>query len=661
MSLKYVVEKADGSTSIRLTDDDIMSHTPVKTHTGVADLQATIKPHRELEPYAQRQDRLHVKWNGVTKWTGYLLDISHDKNGGRGRIEAVGIAKRLEETRPDYSSLGGPVSYSQIALSDAISDYWSRTPFNTVSVTPGSSDVVASGSEIQSASTGSQWLNISSIGGGVPAKVQNNRIEILQSAFTIEGEDFDSGTATGDPDALGAYSGGNAVRFDEVGDTADWTFTPAYDIPASAVGVQVRDDDHSDNTVEVEWSLNNSTLDTVPADINISLGWEDIGNGFYSNTSGYSGGDLQAGTTYTLTAECTSIGSSGVAYVVDVVCVYDNRYSYTFDNDNGGGGGYLDGPELYPDSVSVELDETTTSYNITAADVTTTWNDTSNQQAIAVSNDGGSSYLSSSNTASISKSFSGVGRTAQVKFTLSRYGSRSTATPKTGFNGQTVDDYSLKVDGDSTVVIDELELSRNHFDNLQKLHDYGDFIWVIQHDDKDISNLTVESFPRGAETKPAPPEFDNPKNQQPEIQSGAYYNAIYLEGALDSNGDRPSYEAVDTQAKDNDGRKISPGVLRDHSITTEAGAVFRAEALLSAAQSNNDLVGTITVPPVITDPGYSYPVDFGDGEKYKTCEEVRLTQSRDTHEAVFDFVARKGLSEDISDLKWNSRDLGDQV
>jgi len=63
-----------------------------------------------------------------------------------------------------------------------------------------------------------------------------------------------------------------------------------------------------------------------------------------------------------------------------------------------------------------------------------------------------------------------------------------------------------------------LTLRGNNFDNLQKLHDYGDFIYVIEHADYGSeSDLVVESFGRGQEvgTLRGPPELTDPGYARP--------------------------------------------------------------------------------------------------------------------------------------------------
>jgi len=181
--------------------------------------------------------------------------------------------------------------------------------------------------------------------------------------------------------------------------------------------------------------------------------------------------------------------------------------------------------------------------------------------------------------------FSGAGRRAQARVTLDGFGSgRTTASPTEGFNRQVITDFELRADLNDLTVIDELALRGNHFDNLQKLHDYGDFIYVIEHGDyTDESDLVVESFARGQETRPAPPAFDAPAALQPEVAAETYFNSVFLRGRERSDGTIPSAEVTDTDAVAADGRKITPGVLRDLSIGTSAGAQFRANALLARA------------------------------------------------------------------------------
>jgi len=224
-----------------------------------------------------------------------------------------------------------------------------------------------------------------------------------------------------------------------------------------------------------------------------------------------------------------------------------------------------------------------------------------------------------------------------------------------------VDNYTLDVDLNDLVVISRLELSRDHFSNLKTLHDYGDFRWVIEHDSGDVDTLTVRSFPRGAETRATPTAFTEVENKSPEVAAENYFNSVFLEGALQDDGTRPTAEVKDDDAIASDGREITPGVLRDQNISTEAGAQFRATSLLQTALANDELRGTISTFPTYVEPGYAYQVNFGSGPDTKTLESISITESAGSVSATYEFVTRTRLGETISTLKREGRDLGNQV
>jgi len=101
--------------------------------------------------------------------------------------------------------------------------------------------------------------------------------------------------------------------------------------------------------------------------------------------------------------------------------------------------------------------------------------------------------------------------------------------------------------------------------------------------------------------------------------------------------------------------------LRDQSISTEAGAAFRANALLQAALENDALRGTIDTYPSYVEPGFAYEIDFGQGPEFKTLESLSITESVGDVGATAEFVTREQLSETISNLKREGRNLGNQV
>ncbi|AFH21816.1 hypothetical protein OSG_eHP10_00030 [environmental Halophage eHP-10] len=313
---------------------------------------------------------------------------------------------------------------------------------------------------IQDAALSGEWDNITSNKTATdPLTTDNDELAVAQVCFTTEGEDFTN--ASGDVGISGdVYSDGQVRAVDTTGATIKWDFTPGYDIPAGELGIQVRDDDGgagtgSDGIAAFEWRFNGDLVDENPTTGgNFVLGWSDIAAGFYSGVA-WTSPALDAGTTYTISVECTDGGALGDQYGIDVLAPYDKRFESDlfFDDDNGGSGGYLDGPELFPSVVDVSFATATTRRNITEANFTSTWNDTSNNQYIELANDG-STFTRFNNADTGSVTFASPDKGVDTNIGLSRFGSRTTATPQQGFNGQAIQDWDLTANPDAVFTDD---------------------------------------------------------------------------------------------------------------------------------------------------------------------------------------------------------------
>jgi hypothetical protein len=660
--MSQTLELTNPSDTLSLDAGEIVAKDLEKIPTGIGTGRVEVPENDAIIPFVQRQDRVNYFVDGECVFTGYAVGYEGDDRTGRWTLRIDGIGKRLEETRPDYDSLGGSLTYTNIALDEALKDYWPRTPFSA-NVTDQTVDVVESDTLVQDADSDSEWTAITPLNTTDPIGVSGGELVVEQVAFTTEAEDA-SGNFT-NQEVTSDFSNGDGATIAFSDEDISFTFTPQVDIPASDLGLYLRFYAPTESP-RIDMELNGTSWQAVSDGAVISsLGWEDFteydaGTGETYISEG--GGNLEAGTTYTWQIDGNSATTTDAGFAVDVIAPLDDSYSFTFDNDNGGGGGFLDGPELYPTAVTVELASAGTAFNIGASNLDATLNDTSGGQAIAVSNDGGATYTTFNNTDSVDHSYTDAGREARIKFTLGRYGSRTTATPQQGYLGQAVDSFEHRVDLTDLVVIDELELSRNHFDNLKTLHNYGDFLWRIDHDDNsDLSTLNVESFPRGALVESTPEAFTNPENRTPEVAAETYFNTVYLQGRLRADGTRPTAEVQDQDAFNEDGREISPGVLRDPDIGTDAGAAFRANALLQTALNNNDLRGSITTYPVYEKPGSSYEVDWGNGPVEKTLERINIRESAGSLEATYEFVVKESLHEELTDLRRNSREQGNQI
>jgi hypothetical protein len=304
-------------------------------------------------------------------------------------------------------------------------------------------------------------------------------IEPVPTAFVQEAENADnSGTFTVSDSN---FSGGSGARHEQTNDRYEYRFTPQYDIPEEHVKVKVRSEllDSGASTDGIRWYLNGQEIWNIGGSNNWSLQWIDV-----ETLTDYSNGDLQAGTEYTVAVETDASVSNIKDYRMDVVAVYDERYSYFWDNDNGGSGGYLDGPQTKPDHVPVEFDIASSPYSVEGGRAELTIDDVTGDQAIHLSNDGGKNYpLTASNTDTYEADFSDAGSSLRLKVDLSRYGSRSDQTPQTGFKTQTLDAYTLKGD-----LVDAPITTNEYFEDsivsvLNQLANDGGFMWEVQGGD----------------------------------------------------------------------------------------------------------------------------------------------------------------------------------
>lgn len=633
-----------------LDDSDLLSVNPVKEHTAVGDARIQVAYNREIDDHVRTQDRVNIKINGTIEWTGFAITVEHDERQIRTTLTCAGIAKRLEETRPDYDNIGGSVSYSDIKLEDAIDDYWGLTPFSaTVYSEP--TQTVATDERTQFADFVGEFGGITDIPADKPAQSTGSILEVVQASWVFEAENTAfTGTQITTTDTGTDYSNFEAVRLSGNGDRLEDAFSPNYDIPAGELQARARFELNSfDGEVflEIDGNELNSTNYGGTTD---SIDWR---FSIPTNSNQKSAGD-----TVNVNFEVRNYNSGNVE--VDIINVRDRRFTWNEDNTVDTNFFTLEGPELYPTNIDIDFSEAGVSYNITDATIDITEQDGETINEVAISADSGGSYQTQSNTNDHTFTISADTRSVKSRIGIGGYQEDTTTTPTERDEGHKVDVYELLTSGNDLTIIDELELSRSHFQNLQQLHNYGDYIYVIQHSGDDIGNLTVESFSEGDQTMPKPSGFDDKENQQPEITGNAYYNTIFVQGRV-VNNDRPAFEAQDDTAVTNDGREISPGTLRDTKITTEAGAAFRARVLLNRALNNDVTRGSVTVSPSLAHPGYARPVDFGDGENELTVERVEYVERNGELQAQYQFSRSDDLAEQINELQRNTTDIGDAV
>ena len=366
------------------------------------------------------------------------LSVSNDSSIERGVLTETGQTTTRDIIADNSPSLPTQYAYGTDATNPTESDTSLGSQVISVDIDE---------TLVQDADSTSEWNDIVSPGATDPIVVDSGELKVAQTCFTQE---FESATASinANSDASDGFVG---LVGGDTDSSAEFTFSPGYVIPAEDFDFSIRytvgDSPDSSN---FEWSLNGETLGTEKFETIGGFVHESNAIGDVASLSKPTD-DLNAGTN-TLRVEYTGSGSDDME--IDIISPYDtgDRYggfSYTFDNANGGSSGYLDGPELYPDEFAFAFDSVSTRRTLQNATATQVWNDTSNNQYIELSNDGGSTWITTNNSQTATANFASPETQVQTRVGFSRYGSRSSATPQTGFNGQAIDDHALEADIDA--------------------------------------------------------------------------------------------------------------------------------------------------------------------------------------------------------------------
>jgi len=369
------------------------------------------------------------------------LDVSNDASVSRGVLTVDGqtaVRDVLADNTPTipneygYGSDGTAVAESDAALGNEV-------------ITTSLEEIL-----IQDASTQSEWDAILPSITATDAYANSSGPTLLQTCFTQEGELPATGNIGFSDGAK--YSGngvntgeGEAANFANGDEFAEYEFTVDYDIPAGNQEIAVRYSSSGASPVELAWSLDGTQFSTFNVGrLDGSVVWDNLGD--FDTIPEIEAGD------HTLRVEVTDDSPSD-AWILDVVAPHDDRFSYTFDDtptDGTDGGRYLSGPQLFPADLPISFITADTRRNVTTANFDLTANDASNNFYVELANDG-STFTRINNSQTGSVTFAGPESGVDTNINLSRYGTRTNATPTEGFNGQVIESWNLSANPDAVV------------------------------------------------------------------------------------------------------------------------------------------------------------------------------------------------------------------
>jgi len=352
----------------------------------------------------------------------------------------VNVDLRLDVENDTSFELGVVTTDGQTAVRDLIADNSPSLPtdyaYGSDGTDPtindsslGTQEVEVSLDEllVQNADSNSEWNELISVGNDEPFSVANSEFGTIQSLTLIDVfDDLSGGTVfTGtsnfvDQDARG---------IEDSGDLIEGSFSVAYDISSTNTRLNFRANGTSGTHPEFVFRVDGTDQFTIPEDgLNDGASWVD------EPIDG-----LDAGS-HTIEIEATTSSTSEVQF--DQVAVYDNTYTYNFDNTTDGND-QLAGPELFPELETKTLATVNTRRELDSGTAEQTWNDTSNNQFIELSNDDGNTFIRTNNSQTASASFASLSTNITTRVGLSRFTSDASTTPTNGDTGQRIDVHDL--------------------------------------------------------------------------------------------------------------------------------------------------------------------------------------------------------------------------
>ncbi|MFC6765442.1 fibronectin type III domain-containing protein [Natrinema soli] len=343
---------------------------------------------------------------------------------------------------------------------------------------------------LQAATAGEEFVEYFDTGGPDPIEPRTDALERTQTAYLFDAGEGgfpminNVGQAGNDE-----FSGGDGLGLSSAGDWIETdNFTIEHTIAENEVGTAIRAMDNGQNEAQLEIQIYDAGTDDLVGSVAVTASYATSGplwHGGATNRGGdvetWTSGDLVPGNYY-LRVECTQ---SGDEVEVDVVSLHDMRY-YTSDNFSSNvheANGYLDEPHDY-ETAAVESIDAQTVYSVRTGYLDMVWNDTTGNQAIAVSNDSGRTWIEAVNTSSVSADFEGSGANLRTRLTAGGYspnGARA-QSPRYGYEPQRIESYELRMDGDDTPLVINDARDANIRDILTNWADRSDSLWEVRQD-----------------------------------------------------------------------------------------------------------------------------------------------------------------------------------
>ena len=604
-------------------------------HSGLSNVNVTIPAQSELireypnffadfELRVRLTDAEGSEQGTEPVFKGVLTEVETSGQSSTMTLKTTGRGWSLEK---DESI----VEFEAVEVWRALRQYINEETAFDADVQPDPGAPVVTDAIAYSPSTQTEWVELLEDEGildDIPVTVEDGQLVTQQSAWISEGQDVASASTVSDDD----YSDGAAAALFDTGDSVSRSVTVDYTIPAGEAEVIARGRTEGSG-LDLEWRFDSEDLEG-PFSFG-SLGWQTVEVPF----------EIEPGT-YTVTIEGFQ-GNTSDPEVCDLVGMRDKRWDHTLSNELDEPGGALPGPEPKPSGVEVEFPLINRETLVSAARIESVWNNTSDAQAIAVSNNDGEDYVEESNTDSLDVDFRDVdedllGTNIRARVTFGRFeadGPRD-ETPKLGYSSQAIDEIEVRFDQTSVAIVSQngLVLSEDDLQNIKDLANIARYNFVIDHtaDDK-----RIEAFPIGTEGEDV--EWVT-KDWSRTDGDADYANRVVARGARKPEDEREDEDDIRFEASVTDEDEIErltdlglseeeatvSTVVTDPEWDTQDVVQQQAFGALAGVVESRLPSGQLDIVPTFVKPGYAYPIaEFEDGNgdvPTKVLEQVRYSE-----------------------------------
>jgi len=382
-----------------------------------------------------------------------------------------------------------------------------------------------------SASTNEDWQNLFSFSETEPFGIYGDFISIEPTCVPLDAIDGNVGqfgpTVVNDS----KYSGGQALHFSSSGDAVVFDFVFHYDIPAEYVGIKVRDEINGAGDISYKWQKVEFQNNTGTSK---GLAWQDIAqDSFYEPNHTYEnqiGTDITAEEHHFLRIEAN--GASD--YLLDSIAVYDTRWNYTWPA-TPSSGGYLPGPERYPDKAVFTSDEVPQPRTIVGTEVDATFNSTETVSGgslrVGWSHTQGEFYRvgQQGDTTASDHSLTNPGPSYKLYTAISRRGDDPSrqSIPTKGYNTHELHSFDIYADFSDLPLAVNTQLNSSLLNALKQLANIGNSVFEYARDPNDGSQSIewAQMGQRESGVTLSPSDYSLTKDTSQVIQSASVYGS----------------------------------------------------------------------------------------------------------------------------------------